>query len=223
MNLNAFGVYSIVNTVTSTIYIGSTADSFKTRWRGHRKELRANRHNNVYLQNSWNKYGENAFVFSVLEYVDLAINVLPKEQHYIDIHFGKNCYNINPTAGSNKGLKIADTSRIAAANREINNRPEVIELKRQNMINRYLDPVERQKQSERLKKAYSTPEAKANKSKAMAKRWDIVLVAPSGERYTDIFNLKEFCREHNLSPSYMYETVAGKHKHCKGWVVERKE
>ena len=60
------GVYLIRNNVNQKIYIGSTSNSFRERWRYHENHLRINKHGNTYLQNAWNKYGEDAFIFLVL-------------------------------------------------------------------------------------------------------------------------------------------------------------
>lgn len=63
------GIYIIKNLVNNKVYIGQSVD-VKSRLQHHRSELRHNRHANSYLQNSWNKYGEENFEFSVLELCD---------------------------------------------------------------------------------------------------------------------------------------------------------
>lgn len=61
------GVYRITNTVTGQIYIGSTANWFRHRFEQHKSDLVRNRHCNKKLQNSFNKYGPETFIFDVLE------------------------------------------------------------------------------------------------------------------------------------------------------------
>ena len=63
------GIYMIRNTINDKLYIGKSVD-VKKRFREHKHELRLGRHHNVYLQNAWNKYGEGAFEFLVLEECD---------------------------------------------------------------------------------------------------------------------------------------------------------
>lgn len=58
-------IYSITNTINNKRYIGKTGDPI-TRKRKHKEMLRSNRHHNKYLQNSYNKNGEDAFAFKVL-------------------------------------------------------------------------------------------------------------------------------------------------------------
>jgi group I intron endonuclease len=64
--MKTMGIYKIFNKVNNKYYIGSS-NNIKRRWRDHKKMLRGNRHDNIYLQNSWNKYGENNFDFIVID------------------------------------------------------------------------------------------------------------------------------------------------------------
>jgi group I intron endonuclease len=75
-------------------YIGSTAN-FSSRKARHIYNLRRNIHKNKYLQSAWNEYGEDAFVFVVLEEVDNNSRLF-KEQRYLNKlkPFGDNGYNI---------------------------------------------------------------------------------------------------------------------------------
>ena len=44
----------------------------KRRWGRHRSDLKSNRHNNVFLQRIWNKYGD-VFEFEIVELCDVNI------------------------------------------------------------------------------------------------------------------------------------------------------
>ena len=50
-------------------YVGTSVNVIR-RWKKHKTDLRSNYHVNMYLQNSWNKYGESSFEFHLLETVD---------------------------------------------------------------------------------------------------------------------------------------------------------
>lgn len=95
--LNQKGIYAIVNSKTNKIYIGSTNNSFKRRLFFHINGLRKNKHENQYLQNSYNKHGENVFYFRILLICD---DVLKWEQRALDLYkpFKKRGFNINPIA-----------------------------------------------------------------------------------------------------------------------------
>lgn len=60
------GVYKITNIKNNKIYIGSSKHILQ-RWKNHIRELNDNKHKNFYLQDDWNKYGKDCFVFDVLE------------------------------------------------------------------------------------------------------------------------------------------------------------
>lgn len=77
------GIYKITNTVNGKFYIGSSV-RIKQRWRNHRSDLRGNRHHSVHLQNAWNKYGEAAFVHSIIEECSKE-TLLEREQYYMDL------------------------------------------------------------------------------------------------------------------------------------------
>lgn len=91
------GVYEIVNMVDGKFYIGSTC-RFADRYSKHKNKLKHNKHHCRHLQNAWNKYGENAFEFRIVEVTEVKKRT-EVEQKYVDEHFGKPyCYNSSPIA-----------------------------------------------------------------------------------------------------------------------------
>lgn len=91
-------VYQITNMLTGDFYIGS-AQSFARREWQHRYALKRNEHKNPHMQASWNKYGEDAFVFEVLEELPEGADVLGAENKYLHAHVGQyNCFNVNRDA-----------------------------------------------------------------------------------------------------------------------------
>lgn len=103
------GVYVISNTIDGRQYVGSTV-TFKRRFRDHARFLRDGKHQNKYLQNAWNKYGEEAFVFSVIEYVADASKLIEREQAWMGELKPK--YNLCKYAGNTLGRKhSAETKR----------------------------------------------------------------------------------------------------------------
>lgn len=62
------GIYTLTNKITNKIFIGS-AKEFKSRWKQQAYSLRNNKHSNVLLQADFNLYGEEAFIFEVVEVV----------------------------------------------------------------------------------------------------------------------------------------------------------
>lgn len=107
------GVYAITNMENSKVYVGSSGNLQK-REHHHRSSFNRGIHSNEHLQRAWDKYGEGAFVFSVLEYVESPAILLDREQFWIDRlnscneNFG---YNMLPIAGSRVGFKCSAEHR----------------------------------------------------------------------------------------------------------------
>jgi group I intron endonuclease len=94
----ARGIYKIINVVNNKFYVGSAVD-LKRRKARHFSELRNNRHSNGKLQNAWLKYGEEAFVFAVVESLPDDADLLAAENVWLKEHVGKDyCYNIGVDA-----------------------------------------------------------------------------------------------------------------------------
>lgn len=78
------GIYCIENKISHKKYIGQSKN-IKYRWKKHKQELNSNRHVNSYLQNSWNKYGQDNFDFYIIKECpqeDLDKN----EKYYIEFY-----------------------------------------------------------------------------------------------------------------------------------------
>lgn len=102
------GVYKITNINNGHCYIGSSCNINK-RWWEHRKRLRLGTHGNCHLQSAWNKHGEDAFIFSIIE-VCFVFALLWREQEWMDEI--KPEYNIAIFAGASpRGLPVSDETR----------------------------------------------------------------------------------------------------------------
>ena len=77
------GIYKIINKVNGKYYVGSSKN-IKYRWNKHIKMLNDNDHSNQHLQNAWNKYGKESFIFKMIEKTTKE-NTLIIEQNYLDI------------------------------------------------------------------------------------------------------------------------------------------
>ena len=101
------GVYEILNTTNSKRYVGS-AVNLRKRKRNHWRMLRGNCHHSRYLQNAWNKYGENAFEFGVIEYWEPEF-LISFEQWWMNMLQPE--YNILPVAGSSLGMRCSEETK----------------------------------------------------------------------------------------------------------------
>lgn len=82
---NTIGVYLITNTVTSLVYVGSSK-CIRGRWANHIAYLQKQCHHNPKLQNAYDKYGEDSFLFKVLEVVGHESELQTTEQKWIDFY-----------------------------------------------------------------------------------------------------------------------------------------
>lgn len=92
----------------------------RQRWASHRSSLLHRKHHSQHLQKAYDKYGAEAFEFSVICECSPQW-CLALEQFHInrlrsyDSNFG---YNINPTAGSRLGCRMTEAQRLANSARQ---------------------------------------------------------------------------------------------------------
>ena len=104
------GIYKITNKINNKSYIGQSID-IEDRLRHHKSSLKHNRHENLYLQNAWNKYGENNFTFEIL--IECNEDMLDNlEKHYIQLYKTMNeNFGYNFESGGNLNKHISEASR----------------------------------------------------------------------------------------------------------------
>ncbi len=103
-------LYEIRNEIDGRKYVGVTSRNVESRWREHLKNLSKGIHRNQRLQAAWNKYGKDAFSFSVIESFT-SLEAMNKAEQDLIIS-DSNLYNIakgeskpKPRNGRNRNLK----------------------------------------------------------------------------------------------------------------------
>ena len=76
------GIYVLRCLVSQKVYVGQSVDPYG-RWLRHRSTLRGGKHGNPHLQAAWNKYGESAFTFEVVELVPCKEDLNRREAYHI--------------------------------------------------------------------------------------------------------------------------------------------
>lgn len=207
---NKAGVYRIVNLKNGRVYIGSTS-RFKDRASGHKGNLVYKRHKNTFLQNDFNKCGEEHFVFEVVEVVMEKEERLKREQFYIDQHYDeqKNCYNLRKSVSDTREGK----SNLLP--------PDPLTDKRF----RPHSPETIAKRSASLIKILNTPEIVEAARERAYKKWEnhsadlLVSNIETGETLTIEGSVREFCISRNLSYKAFNQMVKGKIKTSGGWFL----
>lgn len=89
------GIYSITCLANNKLYIGKST-SIKRRWKAHRNQLNQKKHCNSHLQNAWNLYGKEYFIFEIVEHCEKSL-LSDRERYWItskellDPNKGFNC------------------------------------------------------------------------------------------------------------------------------------
>ena len=160
-------VYEIINIENGRSYVGSSTD-IKRRWGAHVRSLRKGTHRNSHLQRAWDKYGEGAFSFCVLEVMDKEDDLTSREQYYLDMAF--ECCDPYNTAASAQNLTLQQLGRLkrAMVGRKLSD--EHIEILRRANTGRKNSSASRQKMSQSAKGRTKSEEHKRKLSEALAGR-----------------------------------------------------
>lgn len=109
------GIYKILNTENNKIYIGK-CENFIKRKKEHLKLLRKKKHFNIHLQYAFDKYGEDKFMFILIEECD---DLNDKEVYYINEYNSLDkAYGYNLQAGGLGGKHSEETILKQKLNKE---------------------------------------------------------------------------------------------------------
>lgn len=172
------GIYQIRNIIDNKTYIGS-AKVFEERKKRHFRALRGKYHHSILLQRAFDKYGEENFVFEILE--DMGeINteedlnkLLEREQYWIDKNqpFSPNGYNISH--GATNCVLYGEQNGMYGKRGENNpnfgrkDKPESFAIKSKAQKGRKVSDATKEKLSNIAKERYKT-----EKSPFYGKHWD---------------------------------------------------
>ena len=125
----------IKNNINNKSYIGQSIN-IENRWTHHKSELNNNRHINDYLQNAWNKYGEDNFSFIVIEECKES-ELNEKEIYYINKYNSmNNGYNLCEGGNGIRGYR--HTKEEIEKMRMIQNPKTVLQIDFQlNIVNKW--------------------------------------------------------------------------------------
>ena len=136
------------------LYIGLTS-GYKGRRAGHLRGLRIGKHNNPYLQNLFDKYGETAYRIDIIEVCEKNNNELlaQREIYWIDLfkttdrNYGYNLrpggFTCNPSEETRQKLRVANLGKKTP--------PHVIEKLRQINLGQKRSPEQKLKMSLAMK------------------------------------------------------------------------
>ena len=233
------GIYMIQNLRTKDCYIGSSRNLAHRKIQ-HFSELRKGAHDNKRIQKTFNEFGEDSFIFIIIEEVQDKELLVVREQFWLDTVKPK--YNILLTAVNNS------ITRTKALEEKYKRHSAIMKGKK-------ATPETRRKMSEAQTKRYKddpdareklrwTPEKHVYFKKILSgknnpnwgtKRSDefknmisdmfssmkFVYISPTGEEVV-FRNLTKFCKENDLPYHMMRALHQGKRKEYQGWTFKNK-
>lgn len=158
------GIYRIVNITNGKSYVGQTAECFQRRYWHHNWCLSQGKHHNKKLQEDWNLYSEDSFIFEVLQKTSNSDDLDELEVKYIsnykssDVNLG---YNLQP--GGHSGFNNSPFVSPEA-------RKRVGEINRKRMLGSKLSEETRAKMRASSKHRSPTEEERRALSKRMSER-----------------------------------------------------
>jgi group I intron endonuclease len=186
--MKKIGIYMIKNEINEKFYIGSSKN-IDTRWVVHKSKLKMNKHDNIHLQRSYNKYGKENFSYIILEETDAEI-LLSKEQEYLDKYK-------DDTQSFNIGLKSSGGDNLT----NNPNREEIIEKIKNSLKIRYENMTDEEKQK-------ISENHKGVKNANYGNNWSEEMKQIASKRTTEYFKTHDqSLKNKTLEEFYGYDTA----------------
>lgn len=217
---DASGIYRITCTITGKFYIGSSTN-LQERLYNHLNQLHRNDHRNDHLQRAWNKYGEESFIFEVIELV-LPAFLLEREQYWLDTlkPFGERGFNLAKSAQSpylgmkhsaESIKKISATHMGHSVSQETRNRLRSFRLGKKHNP----QTIAKMKETRKGRPISNKVHVAFEKSRAERMR-TLIVTDPDGVEYI-AHGVRPFAREHGLDHGSLFRVAQGKYSSYKGW------
>lgn len=168
-------IYAITHTESGRRYIGSTVN-VSERWIRHRSHLKHNKHHCNYFQNAWNKYGKDAFTFSI---VDTLPTNGRKERALLELkHIAEtDCYNSRIAATDLQNFENSQATRekiTAGLTKAISENPEFaarLKSRGDTMAAEIRTPEGRKRAGDATRKRWQDPEERKKLYQGLINRW----------------------------------------------------
>lgn len=105
-------IYKATNLINNKVYIGQTINTLEYRKSQHLRDARL-RPRNIYFHNAIHKYGEENFVFEVIDTANRIEELNDKEEYWIKFYNSTNeKYGYNLDSGGNNNKKSERTKKL---------------------------------------------------------------------------------------------------------------
>ena len=231
------GIYVIRCSVSGKVYVGSSKKMHE-RWMEHKRSLRNNKHHSQHLQRAWNKYGEKAFEFQIVEEILDPLDLICREQKWIDTCDSfKNGYNGRQEADvcswfRNHAklyiLRFPDGSEIKVKNLKDHCYKNNLNQGAMSAVARHQSNHHKNINCRRAEETFDqwqslraavVDESKANRKPPSTYTYTWKVIYPDG-REVIVDSLTAFCNQYNLSQGNLAEVARGNRKQHKGYRCE---
>jgi group I intron endonuclease len=195
------GIYKIECIINNKIYIGSS-NNIHRRKIEHMSSLKRNKHFNKYIQRSWNKYGEENFMFEILENCEVE-KLIEREQYYIDTL--KPELNTVLSAKPRRNIKLSE---------EELHRIKTMNIGRKH-VGKALDNIRKAAQIRKANKISEKGGYKGSKK-------PIYLIDKNNNILKEYDGIRVASRDLNLDSSAVVAVLKGKIKQIKGYIFKYK-
>lgn len=234
--MNNCGIYLITCLPTGKVYVGSSCNLLN-RIRSHKTALVSKRHPNKHLQCAWNSYGEDEFIFEIIEKTSIK-QLSERESFWLEAHDAA-----NRLCGFNRST---DTT---FALRGYTRTPQQYEHLVKDW--KFVNPIGRPIKFKNLRKfgrdnnlfpeclwavhtgkifqykgwrKFSTELVdvpfKGRDFKSPMLKTNYIIVGPNSREYRTN-DLASFCKKHNLNRASIAKTVTKARTSCYGWIARK--
>ena len=221
MNKPVACIYKIQNICNGKFYLGST-NNRKRRWGEHKSRLKSSTHENSYLQNAWNKYGEDNFIFITLKICkEFQLEELETFYYYVSKPEYNLCSEIRRPPDRSKSFTLISPEGTEYKAKQIKSFCKEHGLCK-NAISLLLSDkgvIKSHKGWTKTKEDYLELKQRGH-FRCKGKTYRVI--SPTGKVF-EVTNRAKFAREHNLCRSNLDFVCRGKQKAHKGWTLFTEE
>lgn len=232
-------VYVISNIINQKLYVGQSTKSIEERFKRHCSEAKWNNRKNMPIVNAIHKYGENNFKIKILEQSE---NFTKKQLDDLEIYWANKLntfvpFGYNLKAGNGPGsMSEIIKQKISNSNKGKKVSQQTKERLRISHLGYIVKQSTKEKLSQKnlgkiLTREHKTKIANSNTGKVKSietkdkmrqkkLKFNYIIIDPFKNIHTTN-NLRQFCRQNNLSNCHMNLVSAGIEKVYKNWKVTR--